>query len=353
MNTLTDAQRWQIVLDRDALYDGQFVLAVRTTGIYCKPSCPARHPKPENVEFYAAPEQAEIAGYRACKRCRPETLTPHEPNLNLIQRVCRALEARPDDPPTLAELAKQFHLSPYHLQRTFKRLVGVTPKQYTLALRVKRFKVELRDADTVTTAAYNAGFNGLSRLYEQPPLGMTPTRYQHGGAAAEIGYTIVESPLGWLLVAATGQGICSVKLGDSRRELEAELRNEFASAKLQSDQPQLSAWVHAIVDYLRGEQPHLDLPTDVRATAFQRRVWEELRRIPLGETRSYSAVAEALGNPKAGRAVARTCALNPTALVVPCHRVIGEDGKLHGYRWGLERKRRLLEQEKRSVEEER
>lgn len=350
MNTLTAARRWQIVLDREARYDGQFVFAVRTTGIYCKPSCPARHPRPENVVFFAAPEQAEVAGYRACKRCRPDTLGPREPNLELIQRVCRALEAQPDDPPTLAELAKQFHLSPYYLQRIFKRLVGVTPKQYTLALRVQRLKAELRDGDTVTTAAYNAGFNGLSRLYEQPVLGMTPTRYQRGGAAAEIGYAVVESPLGWLLVAATPLGICAVKLGDSPRVLEAELRDEFASATLQSDPPQLRRWVSAIVEYLRGEQPHLDLPTDVRATAFQRRVWEELRRIPLGETRSYSAVAEALGNPKAVRAVARACALNPTALVVPCHRVIGEDGQLHGYRWGLERKRRLLEQEKRMRE---
>jgi AraC family transcriptional regulator of adaptative response/methylated-DNA-[protein]-cysteine methyltransferase len=350
MNTLTDAQRWQAVLDRDARYDGRFVFGVRTTGIYCKPSCPARHPRPENVVFFTAPKQAEIAGYRACKRCRPNTLGLREPNLELIQRVCRALEARPDDPPTLADLAKQFHLSPYHLQRTFKRLVGVTPKQYTLALRAQRLKDELRDSDTVTTAAFNAGFNGLSRLYEQPALGMTPDRYRRGGAALEIGYAVVESPLGWLLVAATAQGICSVKLGDSPRALEAELRNEFAAATLQSDPPNLRRWVGEIVDYLRGEQPHLDLPTDVRATAFQRRVWEELRRIPPGETRSYSAVAEALGKPKAARAVARACALNPTALVVPCHRVVGEDGQLRGYRWGLERKRRLLEQEKRMRE---
>lgn len=350
MSTLTDAQRWQIVLERDARYDGRFVFGVRTTGIYCMPSCPARHPRPENVVFFAAPEQAELAGYRACKRCRPDTLAPREPNLELIRRVCRALEARPDAPPTLTELAQEFHFSPAHLQRTFKRLVGVKPKQYALGLRVQRLKDELRGSDTVTTAAFNAGFNGLSRLYEQPPLGMTPARYRRGGAALEIGYAVVESPLGWLLVAATAQGICSVKLGDSPRALEAELQNEFAAATLRGDSPQLRRWVSAIVDYLRGEQPHLDLPTDVRATAFQRRVWEDLRRIPPGETRSYSAVAEALGNPKAARAVARACALNPTAIVVPCHRVVGEDGRLRGYRWGLERKRRLLEQEKRMRE---
>jgi len=346
MTTLSDTHRWQIILNRDALYDDQFVFGVRTTGIYCKPSCPARRPRSENVVFFAAPEQAEIAGYRACQRCRPDALIPHETNLDLIRRVCRALEARPADPPTLAELARQFHLSPAHLQRTFKQLVGVTPKQYSLALRLQRFKEELRDGDTVTTAAFNAGFNGLSQLYESPLLGMTPACYQAGGAAAEIGYVISESPLGWLLVAATPQGVCAVKLGDSPRALEAELRSEFAAATLQSDQPGLRQWVGAILEYLRGEQPHLDLPTDVRATAFQRRVWEELRRIPFGETRSYSEVAAALGQPRAVRAVARACAVNPTALIVPCHRVIGEDGKLRGYRWGLERKRRLLEQEK-------
>lgn len=349
MNTQThtlDDLRWQAVLNRDALYDGQFVTAVRTTKIYCKPSCSARTPKRENVSFFVTPEQAEIAGYRACKRCLPDSFTTQEPHLELVQKICRALEAQTEPTLSLAQLAKQFHLSPYHLQRTFKRIVGVTPKQYALAVRVQRFKDELRQTRTVTEAALSAGYNGSSRVYEHPALGMKPQDYKQGGAAAEIAYTVVQSALGYLLVAATPRGICSVKLGSNKRALEGELRNEFPSASLLPEQASLQNWVSVITEYLAGEQPHLDLPTDVRATAFQHRVWEELRRIPLGQTLTYSQVAERIGNPKAVRAVARACAVNPTALVVPCHRVIGTDKKLHGYRWGLERKAKLLAQEK-------
>lgn len=345
MNTQLDSLRWQAVLNRDALYDGQFVVAVRSTRIYCKPSCPSRRPKRENVTFFAAPEQAEIAGYRACKRCHPDRLARPEPHLELVQRICRAIEERADDPPRLAELARQFNLSPYHLQRTFKRLVGVTPKQYASALRVREFKAHLREG-SVTEAAYRAGYNGSSRVYEQGELGMTPTTYQRGGEAVAIAYAITPCSLGYLLVAATERGICAVKLGDSKRELEALLRDEFPSATLHSESPQLREWVNLILDYLRGEQPHLDLPLDVRATAFQRRVWAALRAIPFGQTRSYTKVAQAIGQPTAARAVARACATNPVALVVPCHRVVGEDGDLHGYRWGVERKRKLLEQER-------
>lgn len=348
-HTLTlDDLRWQAVLGRDALYDGQFVTAVRTTKIYCKPSCSARTPKRENVSFFATPEQAEIAGYRACKRCQPDTFTTREPHLELVQKICRVLEAQTEPALSLAQLAKQFHLSQYHLQRTFKRIVGVTPKQYALAARVQRFKDELRQTGTVTSAALEAGYKGSSRVYEHPALGMKPLEYKQGGAA-EIAYAIVDSALGYLLVAATPRGICSVKLGSNRRALESELRHEFPSASLLPEHASLQSWVSAITEYLAGEQPHLDLPTDVRATAFQHRVWEELRRIPLGQTLTYSQVAERIGNPKAVRAVARACAVNPTALVVPCHRVIGTDKKLHGYRWGLERKAKLLETEQKLV----
>ncbi|MGQ0601400.1 MAG: bifunctional DNA-binding transcriptional regulator/O6-methylguanine-DNA methyltransferase Ada [Anaerolineales bacterium] len=351
MNTTTD-HLWQASLNRDTRYDGQFVMAVRTTHIYCKPSCAARMPKRENVEFFNTPEQAEIAGYRACKRCHPDKLSAPEANLELIQHVIRTLEERVDDTPTLAELAAQFHLSPYHLQRTFKRIVGVTPKQYALGLRVQRFKQGLKDGQRVTEAALDSGFNGNAHMYVQASaqMGMTPKMYQRGAPAIEIAYAIVASPLGHLLVAATEKGVCSVKLGDNKRALEAELRHEFASATIVAEHSQLRAWADAIVEYLRGAQPHLDLPTDVRATAFQRRVWDALRDIPLGATRSYTEVAKAIGQPTAARAVARACATNPTALVVPCHRVVGEDGKLHGYRWGAERKRKLLAQEKRLAE---
>jgi len=353
MNTQTytlDDLRWQAVLGRDALYDGQFVTAVRTTKIYCKPSCSARTPKRENVSFFVTPEQAEMAGYRACKRCLPDKFTVREPHLELAQKICRALEAQTAPTLSLAQLAKQFHLSPYHLQRTFKRIVGVTPKQYALAARVQRFKNELRQARTVTEAALEAGYNGSSRVYEQPALGMKPQTYKRGGEAAEIAYTVVQSALGYLLVAATPRGICSVKLGSNKHALEVELRHEFPSASLLPEHAPLQSWVSAITEYLAGKQPHLDLPTDVRATAFQRRVWEELRRIPVGQTLTYSQVAERIGNPKAVRAVARACAVNPTALVVPCHRVIGTDKKLHGYRWGLERKAKLLENERQLAE---
>lgn len=340
-------QHWQAVCARDTTQDGTFYFAVRTTGIYCKPSCSARRPKRQNVEFFSSCAEAENAGYRACLRCHPRLASAPEPNLALMQQICRAIESS-DEPISLNQLADRFAMSPYHLQRTFKRIIGVSPKQYATALRTNRLKHELRKGGDVTTATYNAGFDASSTLAAQSNalLGMTPSRYKKNGQQANIRYTVRQSPLGWLLAAATERGLCAVRLADSVEALEATLKSEFAAAEITRQENGLGEWVDAIVDYLQGQQPHLDLPIDVRATAFQQRVWQELQAIPYGETRSYAEIASAIDNPKAVRAVARACASNSVALVVPCHRVVRGDGELGGYRWGMERKRQLLEMEK-------
>jgi AraC family transcriptional regulator, regulatory protein of adaptative response / methylated-DNA-[protein]-cysteine methyltransferase len=337
---------WEAVCRRNQEYDGVFVYAVRSTGIYCRPSCPARRPRREHVRYFGAPDEAEGAGYRACRRCQPEKPTPDEPNLALVQRMCRYLSEPREQLPTLAELAQEFHLSPYHLQRTFKRIVGVTPRQYAEAQRLERFKTSLKQGESVTDALYEAGYASNSSAYTQAArqFGMTPATYRDGGGGA-ISYTVAESPLGWLLVAGTIRGLCAVRLGDSPETLEVELASEFPDAALARDDAGLGAPVTALMSYLHGAQPHLDLPLDIRATAFQQQVWRTLQAIPPGSTRSYGEVAAAIGRPTAARAVARACATNPVALVIPCHRVIREDGGLGGYRWGLERKQRLLAQE--------
>ncbi|GBD16380.1 Bifunctional transcriptional activator/DNA repair enzyme Ada [bacterium HR26] len=340
---------WRAVLERDRRFDGQFVFAVRTTGVYCRPSCPARRPRREHVVFFTCPEEAEHAGFRPCRRCHPHRARPPEPNRELVERVCRALEEWEGELPSLKELAQQFAVSPFHLHRTFKRITGVTPRQYADARRQERFRHELRNGGSVSGALYDAGYGASSSLYEgvDMTLGMTPGTYRRGGRGATILYTLVPCPLGYLLVAATERGICAVRLGDTESELEDGLRREFPAARLERDEATLGRWVRELLDYLEGNQPHLDLPLDVRATAFQRRVWEALRAIPRGSTRSYREIAEAIGQPTAARAVARACAANPVALVVPCHRVVREDGGLGGYRWGIERKRALLDLERR------
>jgi AraC family transcriptional regulator of adaptative response/methylated-DNA-[protein]-cysteine methyltransferase len=342
---------WQAVLNRDRQYDGEFVFAVRTTGIYCRPSCPARRPRRENVLFFERPAQAEVAGYRPCQRCHPAQTARPEPNLELVQAICRAIDEQVDRPPTLEELGRQFGMSPFHLQRTFKRIVGVTPKQYAAAQRAERLKRQLKEKSTVIEAIYEAGYSSSSSAYGETAgqLGMTPVVYRHGGPGAAITYTTVPCPLGKLLVAATVQGLCAVRLGDSEQELVAALAGEFPAAQMQRDEGELSLWVASIQDYLHGGEPHFDLPLDVRATAFQRRVWQALQAIPYGNTRSYSQVAAAIGQPTAARAVARACATNPVALVVPCHRVVREDGSLSGYRWGIDRKEALLAMEARQA----
>src|SRR6266446_4242239 len=338
---------WQAVLTRDKHSDGTFVYAVRSTGIYCNPSCAARRPRREQVVFFPQPEAAEQAGYRACRRCRPQEASVYQLQLEVVQHACHYIETHLEGPLTLEALGKEVSVSPYHLQRVFKRIMGITPRQYAQAYRLGQLKQQLKEGETVTTALYNTGFGSSSRLYEQAPaqLGMTPATYRQGGKSTHIGYTIVDCPLGRLLIAATEKGICAVSLGDSDAVLETALHSEYPAAEIQRDGVELSQWVSTLLNHLNGQQPQLDLPIDVQATAFQWRVWQALRAIPYGRTRSYSQIAQALGDPKAKRAVARACASNPVAIVVPCHRVVREDGNLGGYRWGLQRKQRLLAQE--------
>lgn len=338
---------WQAVLAKDASFDGIFVYAVRSTGVYCRPSCPARRPRRKQVLFFALPEAAQQQGFRSCRRCHPQKATTRNPHAELVQRVCLYIERHLESPVTLATLSKEISMSPHHLQRVFKRIMGISPRQYTEARRLNWLKAQLKEGQTVTTALYETGYGSSSRLYEQTSvrLGMTPATYRRGGKGMQISYTIVDCPLGRLLIAITQRGLCAVSLGDSDAKLVAALLGEYPAAESHRDDVKLSAWVSSLLDHLNGEQIHFNLPLDLQATAFQWRVWEELRAIPYGSTRSYSEVAMAVGNPKAARAVARACATNPVSIVIPCHRVIREDGNLGGYRWGLECKQALLAQE--------
>jgi AraC family transcriptional regulator of adaptative response/methylated-DNA-[protein]-cysteine methyltransferase len=338
---------WQACLNKDSAYDGQFVLAVCTTGIYCRPSCPARKPKRENVLFFALPELARQAGFRPCRRCHPNEAERHDPQLDLVREICRHIDAHVSEAMTLTALGQRFHVSPSHLQRVFKDYVGVSPQDYTEAMRMNQLKRALRDGARVTDAVYDAGFGSSSRVYEKaaPQLGMTPQRYQRNGAGAAISYTVVSCTLGQLLVATTDKGMCAVKLGDDVRELERLLFNEFSAAHIVRNDDAHKDWVQAILNFIAGREPHLDLPLDVRATAFQRQVWQALQRVPYGETRTYADIARDIGQPNAVRAVAQACGANPTALIVPCHRIVRSDGSLGGYHWGIERKRALLAQE--------
>jgi AraC family transcriptional regulator, regulatory protein of adaptative response / methylated-DNA-[protein]-cysteine methyltransferase len=336
--------RWQQVMARDARQDGRFVFAVRTTGIYCRPSCPSRRPRRDSVEFFPNPNEAERAGYRACLRCKPTEISSQ------AQYVTRARQLldNAEGIMTLAQLSKCIGLSPFHLQRLFKRATGLSPREYQAARRMTQVKTNLRQGDDVTTALYNAGFGSSSRLYEKAPqqLGMTPGEYRRGGAGATITFAIAPTPLGRLLIAATERGLCAVRFGENATELERNLRDEFHAATLHRDNAAMQKYIEPLLAAIRGETTTIDLPLDVRATAFQMKVWETLRNIPSGETRSYSDVAREIGAPTAVRAVARACASNPVALAVPCHRVVRSDGDLAGYRWGVERKKKLLERER-------
>ena len=338
------------VASRDARLDSAFVYAVRSTGIYCRPSCPSRRPRPKQIQFFAVPEAAERAGFRACLRCRPQQ-APRSLASELVRRVCSEIEADVDRPADLRRLAAAAGLSAQHLQRSFRQAMGITPRQYADAIRVARLKSNLRKGTDVTTALYETGYGSASRLYEKSDaqLGMTPATYSRGGRGMRISYTMADCALGRVLVAATDRGVSAVYLGDKDEPLAAALGKEYPQAEISRNSDEQSQWVRAIVRHLAGSQTQLDLPTDVAATAFQRRVWEALRAIPFGATRTYSEVANSLGRPTATRAVARACATNPTSLLVPCHRVIRTDGSLGGYRWGLHRKQLLLEQETRNA----
>ncbi|HET7035953.1 MAG TPA: bifunctional DNA-binding transcriptional regulator/O6-methylguanine-DNA methyltransferase Ada [Thermomicrobiaceae bacterium] len=343
---LSDDQRWDIVAARDAAYDGAFVYGVRSTGIYCRPGCPARRPGRAQVRFFDGPDAAEQAGFRACRRCQPRESARAHPSL--AERARRWIEAHGDEPFTLARLGRELGVSPAHLQRTFTAAFGVSPRQYAEARRFQAVKERLRAGDDVTRALYDAGYGSSSRFYEQAngQLGMAPGAYRRGGQGVSIAYTIVDCPLGRLLVAATARGICAVSLGVSDEALETFLREEFPAAEIERDDAALRDPAAKLLAHLDGRQAALDLPLDVSGTDFQRQVWETLRMIPYGETRSYAEVAEAIGQPRAVRAVARACGSNRAALVIPCHRVVRSDGSLGGYRWGVERKEALLSTER-------
>ena len=345
-STLDDDEAWRAVERRDSRFDGQFVYAVKSTRVYCKPSCPSRRPLRARVSFYAAPDAAEKAGYRACRRCRPRESAPA--TTIAVERARRYIDAHPNTTITLSALAREVGMSPFHLQRSFKRLLGVSPREYGDALRVTNFKSRLRAGDTVSRATYEAGFGSSSRVYERSDraLGMTPAAYARGGAGMRVLYTIVESPFGRLLVGATERGVCSVALGDSDAALVAALETDFPRAAIERADDAHREWVEGIIGHIGGGNLGLDVPLDIRGTTFQKQVWSLLRRIPPGRTRSYGEIAAALATPRATRAVARACASNRIAIVIPCHRVVRSDGALGGYKWGLERKRALLDRER-------
>jgi AraC family transcriptional regulator of adaptative response/methylated-DNA-[protein]-cysteine methyltransferase len=342
----TEAQKWQAVLERNATEDGKFVYAVATTGVYCRPSCASRRALRENVAFFNGPADAEKAGFRACLRCRPQAAT--DARSANIRAVCRYIERHHDEPVSLRVLGDAFGMSPFHLQRTFKAALGITPKQYADSCRMNQLKQNLQSGKTVTHALYDAGYSSSSRLYERASqhLGMTPDKYRRGAIGVPIRYTTGDSPLGRLLIAATDRGICAIRFGESDSDLELGLRREYPFAARKRQDDDLKGWNKQVLEHMRGHKLNSTLPLDIQATVFQRKVWSYLQTIPRGATKSYSEVARAIGKPTATRAVARACATNSVAMEIPCHRVVREDGGLGGYRWGLQRKKKLLELEK-------
>ena len=343
--SLSGNDRMAAVMRRDRRADGGFFYGVTTTRIFCRPGCPSRRPRPDHIVMFQTAERARQEGYRACLRCRPESDTSGS---EVAARICRYIDEREDDSPSLSELATRFGLSRHHLARTFKAAVGMTPKAYADMRRIERLKARLRNGESVTSALYSAGFGSSSRLYERSDahMGMTPSDYQRHGAGTTVSFTVVDTTLGKLLVAATSRGICAVKLGDSKAMLERGLRQEYGAAVLRRDDATLNPLVAAIVNYVEKGTPLESLAMDVQATAFTRSVWKALMKIPYGQTRTYGQIAASIGRPTAARAVARACATNQLALVIPCHRVVPSVGGTGGYRWGAARKRKLLERER-------
>lgn len=343
--------RWQAVCRRDPEADGRFWFAVRTTKIFCRPSCPSRRAKRENVSFFDGTEPAAAAGFRPCKRCRPDQRSRQEELADRIESACRRLETCEEEP-TLAQLAEEAGLSPFHFHRLFKEKVGITPKQYATACRHRRVRQELQRKTRVTDAIYEAGYGSGSRFYEtsEQVLGMAPKTFARGGKGVLVRYGVRPCRLGYLLVATTERGICSITFGDDPVALAAGLRDSFPGA-LEEESTELAGGLEQVLEHLDQPERRLDLPLDIRGTSFQHQVWEALRRIPIGETASYGEVARSLGRPGSARAVARACASNPVALAVPCHRVVRADGGAGGYRWGEERKRDLLSAEVKATEQ--
>lgn len=336
------ASYWDAVAARDASMDGVFFYAVISTGVYCRPSCPSKRPRRENVVFFRAREAAQQAGFRPCKRCNPDLIGRPDPNAQIVEKVCRYIDTHTDEPVTLDALSRALGISPFYLQRTFKAATGITPRAYADSRRLNSLKAGLREGHTVTRSLYDAGYGSSSRLYEHASaqLGMTPARYRKQGAGVTIHFTIAQTAIGKMLLAGTEHGVCSIQFGNAET-LERALRAEYPKAELIRSDGKLEEQVQALRAMINGK-PTAQLPLDIQATAFQRRVWEALKAIPRGETKSYRKIAAELGHPKAARAVARACATNPVAVAIPCHRVVREDGAMGGYRWGVERKKKLL-----------
>ena len=344
----SDTEKWRAVVERDETKDGLFVFGVRSTGIYCKPSCPARHANMEQVVFFSQSDEAENSGFRACERCHPREID--SPNkAELVQKTCRYIEANLDEKLTLEKLSHQAGLSPFHFQRTFKKILGISPRQYVEARRLEKVKHSLTNGETVTNSLYDAGFTSKGRLYEKNlQLGVSPGLFRRGGYGLRIHYTIVDSQIGRVLLAATERGACAVCMGASDDAVEAALREDYYAADLRRDDNGMKGWAGALQLYFDGHEFPRDIPLDVQATAFQWKVWKEIQSIPYGQTATYSNIAKSLGKPQSTRAVARACATNPVAIIIPCHRVIGKDGSLRGYAWGVKRKKTLLSLENRT-----
>lgn len=346
-----DELRWQAVRERNELHGETFFYAVITTGIYCRPACPSRRPRRENVRFFDSGEEAAQQGFRPCKRCQPGAASVSQQQRQTIIQICRYLETV-DTLPNLQALAQRAQLSPYHFHRLFKSITGLTPRAYGLAARRARVRKTLDDDSSITEALYRAGFNSNSRFYAATShdLGMTPSAFRDGGRGVRIRFAVGECTLGSILVAATERGVCTISLGENPAELLRALEDRFVNAELIGGDPAFETLVGAVIAKLEQPSSALSLPLDVAGTAFQQRVWMALAKIPVGETASYSAIAKAIGSPRAARAVARACAANPVAVAIPCHRVVRESGQLGGYRWGVRRKQSLLKREAGEVD---